>query len=1138
MAVSTINVNRVYPPIVSSSIPAFLATDNSLNISFSLPKSLNYGDVKNISIKFSQQSNNKSVVNTDIYYDGIIYMTKPITSTNGIYTVSVKSSDIKLGDNQGWVPNTFYKIQIRFGYSELTYTDKVSFFKWKKAQNTATAFSEWSNVIITKAIQEPVVDILNNKDTTSLDVGFIITDSQNVETTRFPKFHGGYYNVAEEPMDKYRFRLYEGSYSSKSIPTEDPYLTSGWLQFNGSGNNQYSGLVEYSFNQQLIHTGNKVYSLVFDVITANGYEKSSDFYVFTITETYLKQLESLAFIVKDNSGSSIFESTLYNADQVSFALYEKLFDIEGEEPTFIQGYYNDTDVEDNGKLIHFTAGDIAYRIGTIGYDAQLKKLSRETRLNAIKDFYTDLRADENASLEIYIKNIPYFVAEIAETADGKKYTKQVRKYQSLDGTFILSRACEKDNYTQWVDIAQFDWYNESGYDKKLTLLYEDFTIESGVKYKYALQKKNVAGLRSAPKYEGDDVDTSPAHYSNFQYSYIYNNGIQIRLNYDCKINSYKHTTLFQKQDSLNSKYPIILRNGLAHYAEFQLGAKISLLSDEDLSFLMRNDNAGGYFHSWTGDLVISKDKYFDYASRNNLSRYNDTEISQKMVQGYSKFNTDITDDNIYMERIYRHWVEEFLNDGGYKLFKSATEGNHIITLTNVSWTPQATLSRMIYDFSSTAYEVADCTPENIKLYNINPLTTISNNSRLAIENANTKNIKTVGQIARTFNGKYDKEVVNGKLNIFENSKFDTTYDNIYQAIRLKEEITISEEKKYVLKRVRAIWVEQYPKLMLKNYIEYLKHRENGTLIEQLENSIELLRREQLLKEYEENQTNIISMIINGKEISMMPGRIYHIDDIVLEDMYLKFTRPILINYIVDLEEQDYLDRVTVAKREFAQLGQIAGVFTENKDILNNYQFFRNNDSVIVNEDYNYSLYSTLDILKVIKEKTHNMILNSYTDMKLQSSYDKLMVQIDTYLEKIKSGIYDINDLIIEGTKLLEAYRPLASLKADEQTDAWMNNSDQMVIYNFSGVESLEIEADANTELIVYRTETYDPTIDTSLINSKGRSMRIGPSNKLVLNPIEGNTIISSIKFERPTYAIINYKAISSLEVKGYIEGQE
>ena len=192
MAESTININRVYPPIVGSSIPAFLASDATLNIEFSLPKSLNYDDVKNISIKFTQQSNNKSVVNTDIYYDGIIYMEKPAYSSTGIYKITVNSSDIKLGDNYGWTANTFYKIQLRFGYNNLNYTDKVSFFKWKKAQNTATAFSEWSNVIITKAIQEPIVDILNNRDTTSLDVGFILISSQNVESSRFPKFQGGY----------------------------------------------------------------------------------------------------------------------------------------------------------------------------------------------------------------------------------------------------------------------------------------------------------------------------------------------------------------------------------------------------------------------------------------------------------------------------------------------------------------------------------------------------------------------------------------------------------------------------------------------------------------------------------------------------------------------------------------------------------------------------------------------------------------------------------------------------------------------------------------------------------------------------------------------------------------------------------
>jgi hypothetical protein len=60
-------------------------------------------------------------------------MEKPAYSSTGIYKITVNSSDIKLGDNYGWTANTFYKIQLRFGYNNLNYTDKVSFFKWKKA---------------------------------------------------------------------------------------------------------------------------------------------------------------------------------------------------------------------------------------------------------------------------------------------------------------------------------------------------------------------------------------------------------------------------------------------------------------------------------------------------------------------------------------------------------------------------------------------------------------------------------------------------------------------------------------------------------------------------------------------------------------------------------------------------------------------------------------------------------------------------------------------------------------------------------------------------------------------------------------------------------------------------------------------
>ena len=489
-----------------------------------------------------------------------------------------------------------------------------------------------------------------------------------------------------------------------------------------------------------------------------------------------------------------------------------------------------------------------------------------------------------------------------------------------------------------------------------------------------------------------------------------------------------------------------------------------------------------------------------------------------------------------MERIYRHWVEEFLNDGGYKLFKSATEGNHIITLTNVSWTPQASLGRMIYDFSSTAYEVAEFNCDNIKLYNINPLTTLSNNSKLAIQNANTKNKVVIGQVARTFNGQLDKEVNGNSLKIISNPKFNEKYDNIYEAIKLQEEVEISEEKKYKLMKVRSIWVEQYPKLSLKNRIEYLKHQNGLSMIEQLENAVELLRCEQLLKEYEKNQTNIITMIINGKEISMMPSRIYHIDDMNLQSMYLKFTRPVLINYIAEIEEEDYLQMVTVATREFVQWGQIGGVFTDTKDILDNHQFFRNNDTNIVNENYNYSLYSTRNIMEVLKEKIHNSILNDYSGEKINSSFEILYNKINEFLDKIDDDTDSIEDLLIEGTELLEEYRPLSGLVLNDQTDAWMNGSNQLVVYNFNGIESLEIEADANTDIVFGRNNEVDSSTGSISPANEGNHIRVGPTNKIVLNPLKST--IKSLEFARPSYAIINYKAVSSLELKGYINTNE
>ncbi|MDY4734867.1 hypothetical protein [Terrisporobacter sp.] len=63
----------------------------------------------------------------------------------------------------------------------------------------------------------------------------------------------------------------------------------------------------------------------------------------------------------------------------------------------------------------------------------------------------------------------------------------------------------------------------------------------------------------------------------------------------------------------------------------------------------------------------------------------------------------------------------------------------------------------------------------------------------------------------------------------------------------------------------------------------------------------------------------------------------------------------------------------------------------------------------------------------MKEKIHNSILNDYSGEKINSSFEILYNKINEFLDKIDDDTDSIEDLLIEGTKLLEEYRPLSGL---------------------------------------------------------------------------------------------------------------
>jgi hypothetical protein len=73
-------------------------------------------------------------------------------------------------------------------------------------------------------------------------------------------------------------------------------------------------------------------------------------------------------------------------------------------------------------------------------------------------------------------------------------------------------------------------------------------------------------------------------------------------------------------------------------------------------------------------------------------------------------------DNYRKERQFKLEALAWLTNGKPKLFRSAAEGNYIVRLMNVSLSPNDTLGRMLHTFNCTAYEIADCTFDNLRAY--------------------------------------------------------------------------------------------------------------------------------------------------------------------------------------------------------------------------------------------------------------------------------------------------------------------------------------------------------------------------------------------------------------------------------------
>lgn len=218
------------------------------------------------------------------------------------------------------------------------------------------------------------------------------------------------------------------------------------------------------------------------------------------------------------------------------------------------------------------------------------------------------------------------------------------------------------------------------------LYYFDYCVEQGETYTYLIMEQ--ANITKAPPPSNPELFAQIVKIEmDFEDMFLSDGERQLKIQFNPQVSSFKNVVLEQKIDTIGGQYPFFFRNGNTKYKEFQVQGLISCQIDGIELFKNKNE------------------VYYEI---------------EEMRAGPGEYEAGIsraaaTSRN---ERILKNEVLDWLNNGKPKLFRSPTEGNFIVRLTNVSLAPFQGTNRLVHTFSCTAIEVAEYNFESLKKFEL------------------------------------------------------------------------------------------------------------------------------------------------------------------------------------------------------------------------------------------------------------------------------------------------------------------------------------------------------------------------------------------------------------------------------------
>lgn len=531
---------------------------------------------------------------------------------------------------------------------------------------------------------------------------------------------------------------------------------------------------------------------------------------------YLKGFES------DNSRGEYELSFMTEViDLVGHMYYDNNSDIEKEALK----YYHVMLYNANTDEVVYNSGDIytnVYNPNEINHTLKVN-LENGTRYR-LKFTYTTTN-EYTESIQYYFSilqnSIDVLQATITATPDIEYGRVAVNVKATIQeaffGNLTIRRASSETNFTVWEDVHQVSLAN----GQPLNYTWYDYTVESGVWYRYGAQRRNTKGDRGTLIFVRQPVLV------DLDDMFLTRAGMQFRVRFDPSVTSFKYTYSEVKVDTLGAQYPHFRRNGNVKYRAFPIGGLITAFCDDQGIFLNKNN--------------IYKE------AKNDYDLYNQEQ------------NIDEYQDYIY-EREFREKIMDFLYADDIKLFRSPTEGNILVRLMDVSFTPNQTLGRMLYSFTANAYEIDDCSLANFERYGIQTIGEYSNDL--------TYHYEKLGQLTGTYSGNNAKnELVSLLRDHYEKA---TLNNNVVEL--------------FAVKWLRVEFISD-PYL--------IQTTADGRLVKATDR-------------FNENMAEGYIMYVNGKPMIVSPRRFIEFidDDVNITSVYFPYATEVTFDYIVELEQRE------------------------------------------------------------------------------------------------------------------------------------------------------------------------------------------------------------------------------------------